>query len=410
MKIAVYHDISSGGGKRALYNFVKYLALSGHVVDVYTPSTHGDAFSPLQQVASRILVFPVKKTLIGLLYCIRDYFPPEKFSFGYLEKTEQDIADVINKQDYDVVLSDQNLKTLSPFFLKYIKKPTVYYCHQPSRIEEVIIQAISQKKNGVYCPQLVRRTPRQYYSKVRKVSQIDRENASFSNYILTNSYYTREAILRSYGLNSFVSYLGVESDIFKPLETPKENFVLSVGSCFPAKGFDFIVKSLVRVPPKMRPRFVIVSNTVDKDWKIYLENLAADFGIALEIKVLVSNDELVQLYNRAKLVLYTPYLEPFGIVPLEAMACGVAIVAIKEGGVRESVVHNESGFLMERDECQFAEAIIELLSNEDKRQLMGKRGREIIQDFWTLKHAGDRLLRHMERAMHKPEGVHMQRL
>jgi glycosyltransferase involved in cell wall biosynthesis len=395
MKIAAFHNLPSGGAKRALYGFVKYLTKSGHLVDVFVPSTADETFLPLKDVANKVYVFPVRKTISGAIYSTLCYVPPIKISLRDLEKTEKEIADAINKKDYDVVFSEQDKYTMSPFFLKFIKKPAVYYCQQPSRFNEVIIQNVSQKRRGDY-PQFVKIWYKYFGS---KLSEIDKENASFARYILTNSYFSRESILRSYGLNSFVSYLGVDADIFKPLGIPKENFVLSVGVCAPAKGFDFIIKSLARIDSKIRPRFIIVSNGVDVGWKNYLEKLAIKVGIELEIRYSVSNNEIIQLYNKAKLVLYAPYLEPFGLVPLEAMACGTPVVAVKEGGIRESVIHNETGILTERDEDMFAQAVSDLLLNKEKREKMAKRCIEVIHNFWTLEHAGERLLNHLNRVM-----------
>ncbi len=104
-------------------------------------------------------------------------------------------------------------------------------------------------------------------------------------------------------------------------------------------------------------------------------------------------------YNRARLCVYAPYLEPFGLVPLEAMACGTPVVAVKEGGIRESVVHGETGILTERDEAAFADAVTTLLFDGTKSTQMGHRGIEAIHDFWTLEHAGERLLGHLQRVV-----------
>jgi glycosyltransferase involved in cell wall biosynthesis len=181
----------------------------------------------------------------------------------------------------------------------------------------------------------------------------------------------------------------------------REPYVLSVGSLTPAKGFDFIIRALSLIKKEIKPRLVIVWNAAWEPWKVHLEKLAIQREVKLEIKTLIDDFELVKLYNQARLCVYAPYLEPFGLVPLEAMACGTPVVAVKEGGVRESVVHNESGILTERDEEEFAEAITQLLPDENKRQSMGQRGIELIQGFWTLRHAGERLLRHLERAMQR---------
>jgi glycosyltransferase involved in cell wall biosynthesis len=396
MKIAVFHNLPSGGAKRALYGFVNYLTKAGHSIDVYVPSTANEDFFPLRDLANEVKVFSMKTTFVGLIYSTLRFIPPINISLGDLERTEKEIADVINKKDYDVVFSEQDQYTMSPFFLKFIKKPTVYYCQQPSRFHETILQNITQNKDRKY-PQWVRGIWRKYFTS--KFPDIDKENASFSKYILVNSYFSRESILRCYGINSFVSYLGVDTEIFKPLKVSKENIVLSVGSCSPSKGFDFIINSLGYIDPKIRPKFVIVSNSVDIRWKEYLEQLAIKVSVDLKVTSLIQDNELVLLYNKAKLVLYTPYLEPFGLVPLEAMACGTAVVAVKEGGVRESMVHNETGLLTERDEVMFAKAVTELLLFEKKRESISRRAIEVIQDFWTLEHAGERLLKHLKRAI-----------
>ncbi|MBN1678565.1 MAG: glycosyltransferase family 4 protein, partial [Candidatus Thermoplasmatota archaeon] len=166
----------------------------------------------------------------------------------------------------------------------------------------------------------------------------------------------------------------------------------------PKKGFDFLIRSLALVAPAVRPRLVLVCNGVDPGWREYLEQLAASLGVLLEIRVLVGDEELVSFYNRAALVLFAPYLEPFGLVPLEAMACGTPVVAVREGGVKESVVDGETGILTERDERKFSEAASALLADKERCGAMGRRAIEVVRGFWTIEHAGQRLSDHLERA------------
>jgi glycosyltransferase involved in cell wall biosynthesis len=209
--------------------------------------------------------------------------------------------------------------------------------------------------------------------------------------------------LRSYGRNSFVSYLGVDTEVFKPLSIPEEDFVLSVGRLIPSKGFDFIVSSLGTIHSKIRPKLIIVSVEIDIHFKDSLEHFAQKNGVDLRIKSLIADDELVSLYNKSKLVLYAPYLEPFGLVPLEAMACGTPVVAVREGGVRESVIHNETGVLTQRDEAMFAQAVMELLSNEEKIRDMSQKAIECIEEYWTEEKAGKRLMWHINRVLDEGE-------
>ena len=314
-----------------------------------------------------------------------------------IERTQKNIANKINNSNYDIVFSEQDQYTYSPFFLKFVKKPTVYYCPQPSRWHEAILQNISENSENNRLMKLGKGIGRKYF--INSLSKIEKQNASFAKYILTNSYFSRETIMRIYGLNSFVCYLGIDNEIFRPLNILRDNYVLSVGSCSPNKGYDFIIRSLSRIDQKIRPRFVIVSNVINRRWEKYLKRLSLQNKIDLEIKSLIDDEELVLLYNKALLFLYAPYLEPFGLTPLESMACGTPVIAVKEGGVRESVVNNETGILTERDETMFGDTVAALLLDERKRAYMGQTGIGAVQNFWTLEHAGERLLWHLERAI-----------
>ena len=149
---------------------------------------------------------------------------------------------------------------------------------------------------------------------------------------------------------------------------------------------------------------IVVSDEIDIHVKNSLEQLAQKIGVDLRIESLVADDELVSLYNKAQLVLYAPYLEPFGLVPLEAMACGTPVVAVKEGGVRESVIHNKTGILTQRDEHMFGHAVIGLLSSAEKISDMSQNAIECIENYWTAENAGKRLMWHINRVV--DEGEH----
>jgi glycosyltransferase involved in cell wall biosynthesis len=286
---------------------------------------------------------------------------------------------------------------MAPFFLKYVKKPTIYYCQQPPRTEailKIVSKAIQKDKKSLKDKIFYTIDKRAY----KRELKIDKQNTFSAKYILANSYFSRESILKTYGLNSFVSYLGIDTNIFKPIKTRNEDFVLSVGTCTPSKGHDFIIRSLSLIEAKIRPNFVLVSNVSDIEWENYLKELAIKCNVNLEIMKLIEDKQLVELYNMANIVVYAPYLEPFGLVPIESMGCGTPVVGIKEGGVRETVIHNETGLLTERDENQFAEAVKKIMKNESKLHKMSRNSLEIVNKLWTLEQAGKRLENHLNRA------------
>ncbi len=399
MKIAVFHNLPSGGAKRALHGYVNYLSQQNHTVDVFVPSTANEEFLPLKDVSNSLKVFPVNKTVKGSIYSTFRYVSPliKTISLRDLELTQKRMAETINSNDYDVVFSEQDQYTMTPFFLKYITQPTVYYCPQPPR-NEAILEKIEGKREHNPVKRFI------FNIADNKDLKIDEKNISYARNILTNSYFTRESMLRVYGLNSYVSYLGIDTNLFKPIEVPEENFVLSVGSCRPSKGYDFIIRSLALIEPELRPKMVIVSNYSLPDWKNYLQQLAYKLNVDLEILDLIDDEKLVLLYNQAKLVLYAPYMEPFGLVPLEAMGCGTPVVGVKEGGIRETVIHKKTGLHTERDEHLFAEATAQLLSKDLERYKMSKNSIKSIADYWTLEHAGERLLWHLNRVIDVKNG------
>ncbi len=402
IKIAVFHNLPSGGAKRALYGFIKYLNTSGYEVDVFIPDTANETFLPLKDIATNLTVFPVNKSF--LRSWIHNKIPSiiKTVSMKTLETTEKNIAITINNGDYDVVLSEQDQFTMSPFFLKYIEVPTVYYCQQPPRNEKILEVVAKNRDDGKFISPLTKRLDANVLNNTLK---IDKQNVKYADYTVVNSYFSRESLLRIYGTNSFVSYLGIDTTVFKPLDLSEEDFVLSVGSCLPHKGYEFIINSLARINENMRPKFVIISNQGDILWQRYLENLANKNGVNLEILNLIDDKNLVELYNQSKLVLYAPYLEPFGLVPIESMGCGTPVVAVKEGGVRETIINGETGLCSDRDEDLFAEAVTKLLSNDEKRHQMSQNAIKLVNDFWNIDDAAKRLLYHLNRAITKKQNL-----
>jgi len=134
----------------------------------------------------------------------------------------------------------------------------------------------------------------------------------------------------------------------------------------------------------------------------YLEAYAADYGVEFRIMMGVSDEKLVDLYNRAKALVYAPLLEPFGLVALEAMACGTPVIAVKEAGIRETVRSGETGILTERSEEDFAQAIETLLCDESTLRVMGKQARHYACHDWTWERSVAQLVTNLRRVTELP--------
>lgn len=405
LKIAVFHNLPASGALRALYDNLNILKKHGHYIDVYTTDIYAnDNFLSLEEVSDNVFIYPIKrsnfrKIIFNTLSKVSPSLKISKNSRAYIrfkdmELLQKEMANDIDNNDYDVVLSEQDpLFTVTPVLFKYIKTPLVYYCPQPYRLNDKIVMKLNGDDSSSFYMNL--------YNKIfeKKYIDLDIEYAQYANNILVNSYFTHENLLRTYGMNSQVSYLGIDTHQFYPQNIEREDIVLSISAISTSKGHDFIIRSIGNVDISVRPKLVIVGYSANKRWLNHLKSLANDLGVELEILENVSYDELVVLYNKAKLVIFAPYLEAFGLVPLESFACGTPVIGVKEGGVKETVKHNVTGLLLDRDENLFAEGITELLTNQELWNKFSENGPRYIDNFWTLNHAGERLLNHIYRIL-----------
>jgi len=113
-----------------------------------------------------------------------------------------------------------------------------------------------------------------------------------------------------------------------------------------------------------------------------LAELAHRHGVAdrVELRGQVGRDAVPALLRSADVVACTPWYEPFGIVPLEAMACGRPVLATAVGGLTDTVVDGVTGVhVPPRRPDRIAGALTELLGDPSRRAAMGRAGRERVQ-------------------------------
>ena len=170
--------------------------------------------------------------------------------------------------------------------------------------------------------------------------------------------------------------------VFQAAETERGAYVLSVGALHPLKGHDFLIDSLATIPADQRPPLLLVSDRVRERERSRLERRAGDGGVELRVRTRVSESEPARLYGQARLVLYAPYEEPFGLVPIEAMACGTPVLAVPEGGIVETVIDGATGFLAPRDVHAFSERIRLLLDSPEAVRVAANAA-SIVREQWS---------------------------
>jgi phosphatidylinositol alpha-1,6-mannosyltransferase len=167
-----------------------------------------------------------------------------------------------------------------------------------------------------------------------------------------------------------------------------EKILLSVSRLVSKKGIDTTIKAFAKVLKKHpSSRYIIVGNGEQKK---ELQRLAAALNIADSVQFVGSiqhhHRKLVNYYNACDVFVQPSKtersnVEGFGIVFLEANACGKPVIGSFSGGIPSAVVNNETGILVqERDPSALAEAINKLFSNPSLAREMGKKGRKRVED------------------------------
>jgi glycosyltransferase involved in cell wall biosynthesis len=228
----------------------------------------------------------------------------------------------------------------------------------------------------------------------------ERANTLAATRVLANSTYSCESILRAHGRRATSFRSGVTTDFFCPDDhVTRQPFVLSVGGYAAQKGFRFLVRSLGKLPASSRPPLVLVGDRELAGEIAYLHALADELGVELTTHVRLTDEQLRDLYRQASLFLYAPYLEPLGLTPLEANACGTPVLGIREAGVRETVVEGVNGRVVEPDEDRYAQAVQEMLAQPQELRHLGQQGREYVCANWTWQQSAAQVLAVFERVL-----------
>lgn len=155
--------------------------------------------------------------------------------------------------------------------------------------------------------------------------------------------------------------------------------LLTIGRLVPRKGVDDVIRALGRLDGA---ELVVVGGPpaarMDTDPELMrLRRVAAATGVAdrVEFRGAVSREDMPAVVRSADVVVCAPWYEPFGIVPLEAMACGVPVVASRVGGLLDTVVDEVTGLhVPPRRPEALARAVGALLADDTRRAAMGRAG------------------------------------
>jgi glycosyltransferase involved in cell wall biosynthesis len=189
---------------------------------------------------------------------------------------------------------------------------------------------------------------------------------------------------------------GIDPELFRPggpaaarsLSSGLRHRIVVVSRLVPRKGIDDVIAALSLLPDT---ELVVAGGppaaALDQDAEACrLARLARSFGVALRVRFLgaVPRPDVPALLRSADLVACVPWYEPFGIVPLEAMACGTPVVGTAVGGLLDSVDDHRTGVLVPpHDPWALAQAASHLLANPSLRARMGEEAAARVRQHFT---------------------------
>jgi D-inositol-3-phosphate glycosyltransferase len=182
---------------------------------------------------------------------------------------------------------------------------------------------------------------------------------------------------------------GVDTRVFRPDVAPEPTVpgrrrIVVVSRLVERKGIGNVVAAMAALPDA---ELVIAGGPAaealgDDPEAVRLQSLVDELGLAdrVELRGRIERSEVPALLRSADVVVCAPWYEPFGMVALEAMACGVPVVATAVGGLVDTVIHGVTGVhVPPRDPCALGSALRELLADADRRRALGYAGLQRVR-------------------------------
>ncbi len=330
MKIAVFHDYFSvtGGGEKLVYTMAKGLGADIITTDIET------------RVAEN-LGKDVRFISIGS----NPNRPPLKQISAAKKFLKSDFS-----KDYDIFIFSGN-------WAHYASKhhhPSIWYCHTPTRAFHDqygnMLKALPWYGKIPY-KMWVRTYRKKEY---RSIGRIER--------IVTNSRNTLGRIKRYYGRDARVIYPPIPVKRYRNIEYG--DFWLSVNRLYPEKRIELQIEAFRRMPEE---KLVIVGGVGKGDHSArYAERIRKSAPRNVKFLGELGEKELLELYGRCRGFIATARDEDFGMTPVEAMAAGKPVVAVREGGFLESVVQGKTGYLVGPNLKEIIRAVEEVSKNPEK--------------------------------------------
>lgn len=390
LSVAFIHpDLGIGGAERVVVDAAVCLKSAGHTVRIFTG--HHDrnyCFDATRNGTLDVRVgrSPIPAQIGGRLRAC-----------CALARAAHLVTALARAGSYDVVFCDL-VPHVIPLVRRLTRAKVVYYCHYPE-----------SDPDGAPKP-----PANLFYRLYRKpVDRLERNGLAAADRILANSSFTAERFRRAYpGLETApveVLYPGVDPRLYEALDDGRDGrenglTLLSINRFVRFKNLTLALEALALARAVLpREKFAALKLVLAGAYDVRLAEMrevvgelkgaAARLGLQDHVvfRPSCSEGERLELLSRCLCLLYTPDQEHFGIVPLEAMAAGRPVVAVKSGGPMETIVDGETGLLCAPKPSAFADAIVRLANDRAAAGRMGRAGAARVRERFSLARFGQQL-------------------
>lgn len=339
----------SGGQNIYVFYLAKFLTKIGVFVDVYTRWDRSNK-KEIVEHNSHLRIIRVKAGP-------KKYLPRDNF-LGLVDEFAQNILKRIDgeKIQYDIIHTNYWFSGIIGMKLKEVLKiPMVHVYHSIGKIRFNALKKFKlQEKESVF---------------FQKRIEWEQKIAEVSDRIITTSPVEKEVIKKIFKINEDkieLITIGIDDKIFRPIDTKKarrrlgfvenKKVILYVGRIEWRKGVGTLLFAFAEVLNKLRGNLKLyiigggkseASKKLDEVERNRLDRIVEELGIRKNVVFLGPKyqKDLRRYYSAADVCVVPSYYEPFGIVPLEAMACGTPVVASTTGGLKFTVKDGITGYL-----------------------------------------------------------------
>lgn len=357
----------TGGGATYAYELANALGERGHDVDVYTQAVpDGDDPPPTQANVSVTRITKARPlVVVSTLY----------FSIACRRRIDFERYDVIHG-----TLMPASTFAFDPWFVRSLDAPLVLTSHGTSYDEA---RSVDPQSPPDYLFKYV-------FHPINVV--MDAVSGRLADRIVAVSDHTREQLGDLYRFDESKLRTvppGIDTERFSerpgshPAVSEDRPSVLVLSRLDPRKGIDKAMRAFARADGTDAELLIAGTGRLESS----LKDLAADLGVADDVSFLgfVPDEELPSLYSSVELFVLPSEYEGFGIVFMEAMACGTPVIGTEVGGIPTAVADGETGYLVPRDGIdELAARMEELLGDPEAYERMAESSEAWASDHeWS---------------------------